>query len=383
MHSPERRQAALTVATEYYESGTGWPALPLPPPAWVKREPPVGTVEDEDGDEGDVEAPDVEFDAGDVEDPKESWGEPRTHWYSQYAAKVLALAPFGKLLSGESRNETLAFVISALAWTNEKNAPPWLKKGKRDRESTRIYEWTHQLGSTLGEIAGYLPLADVETRILEPIFKLEGDTCWALLTPFASSYICRYIYDASRMPDDAIEVVSLCLDRMLLSPAFKRNSYYAGEFHGFDEPRLAEILMFVSVERVCSGAARYANGDWSEIGAILPLIDRYVRAGGWSVNIMSHFLTLCERAKDAYPAETFADQILAIIEDDTQPLKGWNGTFIPARIAALVQLLADRETPMPTALGQKLLRVLDLLVDMGDRRSAALQLSETFREIKI
>ena len=91
---------------------------------------------------------------------------------------------------------------------------------------------------------------------------------------------------------------------------------------------------------------------------------------------------LCERAKDAYPAEIFADQVLAIIEDNTQPLKGWNGTFIPARIAALVQYLADRET-MPPALGQKLLRVLDLLVDMGDRRSAALQLSETFREIKI
>ncbi len=379
MHSPERRQAALASATECYESGTGWPALPLPPPAWVKREPPASTVEDED--KGDVEAPDVDFDVDDVEDPKESWGEPSTHWYSQYAAKVLALVPFGKLLSGEARDETLTFVTSVFAWTNEKNSPPWLKKGKRDLESTRIYEWTHQLGSTLGEIAGYLPVAEVKARILEPMFKLEGDTCWALLTPFASSYICRYIYDASKMPDDAIEVVSLCLDRMLQSPTFKRNSYYAGEFRGFDEPRLAEILMFISIERA-SGAARYVNGDWSEIGTILPLIDRYVRAGGWSVNIMSHFLMLCERAKDAYPAEIFADQVLAIIEDNTQPLKGWNGTFIPARIAALVQYLADRET-MPPALGQKLLRVLDLLVDMGDRRSAALQLSETFREIKI
>lgn len=381
-HSPERRQTALTAANEYYESGTGWPALPLPPSAWIKRGPPARAVEAEDGDEGEVEAPDVEFDAEDVENPEESWGEPRTHWYSQYAAKVLALVPFGKLLSGEARDETLVFVTSVFAWTNDKNAPPWLKKGKRDRESTRLYEWTNQLGSTLGEIAGHLPLADVKTRILEPIFKLEGDACWALLTPFASSYICRYIYDASKMPKEAIEVVSLCLDRMLQSPAFKRNSYYAGEFRGFDEPRLAEILMFIPIERA-SGASRYVNGDWSEIGTILPLIDRYVRAGGWSVNIMSHFLTLCERAKDAYPPETFADEVLAIIEDDTQPLKGWNGTFIPARIAALVQFLADRETPMPPALGRKLLRVLDLLVDMGDRRSAALQLSETFREIKI
>jgi hypothetical protein len=74
---------------------------------------------------------------------------------------------------------------------------------------------------------------------------------------------------------------------------------------------------------------------------------------------------------------------LAVISDGAEPLKGWNGTLIPARIAGLVQFFADRDTSMSPALGQKLLRVLDELVDIGDRRSAALQLSETFREIKV
>lgn len=139
--------------------------------------------------------------------------------------------------------------------------------------------------------------------------------------------------------------------------------------------------MFVSVDGA-GGAARFANGNWSEVGAILPLIDRYVRSGGWSISVMNHFLTLCERAKSTYPADIFADQVLAIVEDDTQPQRGWNNTFIPARIAGLVQFFAERDTLDP-ALGQKLLRVLDFLVDMGDRRSAALQNSETFREITI
>ncbi len=85
-----------------------------------------------------------------------------------------------------------------------------------------------------------------------------------------------------------------------------------------------------------------------------------------------------------YPAEMFADQILSIIGGgEFESLKGWHGTFLPARIAGLVQYFASRDTPMPQVLGQKLLRTLDLLVDMGDRRSAALQLSESFREIKI
>jgi hypothetical protein len=138
--------------------------------------------------------------------------------------------------------------------------------------------------------------------------------------------------------------------------------------------------MFVSVEHAAL-AARYVNGDWSEIDRILPLIDRFVRAGGWAASVMGPFLTLCERAKVSYPAEAFTDQVLAVIGDSSE-LKGWHGTFIQARIAGLVQHFADRDSPMPLCLAQKFLRILDLLVDMGDRRSAALQLGEAFREIR-
>ena len=83
------------------------------------------------------------------------------------------------------------------------------------------------------------------------------------------------------------------------------------------------------------------------------------------------------------PAEAFADQILAIIDDKAGELKGWHGTFIPARIAGLVQHFADHDPPMSLPLAQKFLRILDLLVDMGDRRSAALQLGEAFREVRV
>jgi hypothetical protein len=78
----------------------------------------------------------------------------------------------------------------------------------------------------------------------------------------------------------------------------------------------------------------------------------------------------------------FADEILPVLDGESRKtLVGWRGTFLPARIAGLVQHFADRDTPMPIEPGQKLLRVLDLLVDLGDRRGAALQLSEAFREI--
>jgi hypothetical protein len=38
---------------------------------------------------------------------------------------------------------------------------------------------------------------------------------------------------------------------------------------------------------------------------------------------------------------------------------------------------------MQLTMAQKLLRALDRLVDMGDRRAAAVQLSEVFRSVRI
>jgi hypothetical protein len=97
---------------------------------------------------------------------------------------------------------------------------------------------------------------------------------------------------------------------------------------------------------------------------------------------MAKFLTFCERARQVYPADRFAEQVLAGIGNG-RGLKGWFGSSLPARIVRLVQFLADRETPMSASLAQPMLRILDVLVDMGDRRSAALELSEVFREVTV
>src|SRR4051794_1307404 len=52
---------------------------------------------------------------------------------------------------------------------------------------------------------------------------------------------------------------------------------------------------------------------------------------------------------------------------------------VSSRIAALVHAFAERSQPLPADLAQKMLRTLDRLVDMGDRRSAALETSEIFK----
>lgn len=373
LHSASEAQAAVDAALEFYENGSGWASLPLPPPAWVKVEPGNGRRGLQSYEE---------YDAYDATDAAEVWVEPDVFWHSKQAAEILQRIPFDAVLSSSAKSELLDFLAGALDWTNQKNAPPWVKRGRRDRSATSIFEWTHTLGSRLGLVAGLLPLTDFQARFLDPIMALEGDNCWALLSPFASTYVCAYVYDTSVVPADAVATLDLCLRRLLQAPAFKRDSHRSGEFSGFHQPELVRTLMFVSVERA-GLAARYVNGDWSEIGRILPLIDRFVRAGGWAVSVMDPFLTLCERARDNYPAEVFADQVLAITGDGPENLRGWHGAFIQARIAELVQHFAHRDAPMTLALAQKFLRILDMLVDMGDRRSAALQLGEAFREIRL
>ncbi|WP_047243867.1 ATP-binding protein [Chromobacterium subtsugae] len=373
LHLPGEAQAAIDAALSIYENGGGWASLPLPPPAWVKIDPRRGQYWYQSN---------REYDEYDVADANESWGEPDVFWHSKLAAAILKRIPFNEILGSSAKSELLDFLTGVLDWTNQKNAPPWVKPGRRDRSSTSIFEWTHDLGSRLGRVAGLIPLSDFQARFLDPILGLEDENCWALLSPFTSSYICTYVYDAPTVPPEAVATLSLCLERLLQAPVFDRDAYRSGKLFGFDLPKLVRALMFVSVEHA-DLAARYVNGDWSAIGLILPLIDRFIRRCGWAASVMGPFLTLCERARASYPAEVFADQVLAIMTDSAGDLSGWHGTFITARIAELVQHFAHSDAPMSLVLAQKFLRILDLLVDMGDRRSAALQLSEAFREIQL
>ena len=369
LNSSNETQMAVDAALAFYEHGTGWSALPLPPTAWVKIESGKGKL----GWQNYFEC--------DADDSGQVWGGPNIIWHSQQAAKILERIPIEEVLSSSAKTPFLDFLAGVLNWVNQKNAPPWAKTARRDRSGAVSFELTQVLGSRIGYMASILPLEDFQDDFLDPILKIEGENCLSLLSPFASSYISS-VYDAPTVPTDAVATLDLCLGRFLQEPVFKKNYYRSGEFTGFDQPELARTLMFVSIERA-DLAARYVNGDWSEISLIMPLIDRFVRVGGWAASVMDLFLTLCKRARASYPSEVFADQVLAVINDDPESLKGWNGGLIPAHIAELVQHFSHRDAPMKLDQAQKFLRILDILVDMGDRRSAALQLGEAFREIRL
>jgi hypothetical protein len=152
--------------------------------------------------------------------------------------------------------------------------------------------------------------------------------------------------------------------------------------HGYDLPKLLQALLFVTIEKA-PGAARFANGDWSQITLIMPIVTRLLTAAGWSPFVMEKFLTLCERSDVAYPLDMFTAQAGAVLNSLSNAKGSWAGTSLPARIAGTVQRLVDANFPLRIDQAKELLRVLDALIDLGDRRSAALEQAEAFRGVQM
>jgi hypothetical protein len=158
-------------------------------------------------------------------------------------------------------------------------------------------------------------------------------------------------------------------------------NYNEGNIYGYDLPEIVRVFLFATEVRAAQ-SSRFANGDWRDVGAVLPVVDPFVRAVGDIPHVIGSFLTLCESAVEYYPPDVFAGQIAEILDKQAGVPVGWYGTIIPSRIAALIHAFAERSQPLSPQLAQGMLRILDRLVDMGDRRSAALQTSEIFKNVR-
>ena len=115
----------------------------------------------------------------------------------------------------------------------------------------------------------------------------------------------------------------------------------------------------------------------------MPLVSRLVGSIGWSTFAMDVFLRLCERAGASYPLDSFVEQANTVLGAVVSGKGSWVGTTLPARTAAVVQGLAEAHYPVQVNQARGLLRILDALIDLGDRRSVALEQSEVFRGIQV
>jgi hypothetical protein len=312
---------------------------------------------------------------------EDGWRRSDDIWIGDYAAKVLLEVPVSKVMSSAARDRYVKALEVFVMWTLDALHPTWRteRRHRREREDVDLIEWEHELGRILAVVAAHMPASEMQAKLLMPIADQPDDVCMSILASFTNMLSCISILDALRIEESALVLLDTCLERTLQHNDFRRTGYRDGRIGGFDLPVLIKSLLFVAVERA-DGAARFANGRWEDLPIVLPLVDKLICRIGWVPFVAQQFITLCERAASNYPVETFADQILAQMVEGRLPA-GWKATSMPAGIAGLVQAHADRQHPLPAELASKLLRILDALVDLGDRRSAALQQSEAFRGV--
>lgn len=314
------------------------------------------------------------------------WGDANPSFNAAFAARVFNLFPIEEWCQSSLYKPMVAVSLKQLAaWTAERLMPTWLKGDRKRRSDTHrpsLIEWNRVLGDLLARAAPFFEAEYVRKEFLAP-FLAEHEEGLPVLAGFADMTVSRHVLDAPTIPVNTFDLLNDCVDRVILHRAFNPDSYRAGQVHQHDLLRLIRVLLFVPLEKEAPGAARFANGNWSQISIIMPIVTRLVTTIGWSPHVMKTLLTLCERAGVAYPLEAFAAQTSSALDSLHKAKGGWTGTRLPARIAATVQRLADANFPLRTDQAQALLRVLDALIDLGDRRSAALEQSEAFRGVQM
>lgn len=361
----DHRAATMATALDEYRAQGPLPAWVRPGPSWVRAAPDAKNPQTLDGEED------------------KGWQSTDDLWDGRYAANVLQRVPVAVVMASAGRAHYVDALEAYIGWTLDTINPVWRTERRRGRErgDANLYEWEEQLGRMVASVAPHLPADEILQRLLRPILAQPDEIAMRLLAPFTVSLVCGEVLDAPEVRDDTLHLLQAVLDRTLENDDLRRSPYNDGRMGGFRLPKLVDSLMFVVVEHA-PGATRFANGVWDDLGQVMSLVDRMVRVAGWHPYVARQFVTLCERSGAAYPADTFADQVLAQIVDGRLPA-GWKGSLVPAATAALAQAHADRQHPLPAALARKLLQVLDALVDLGDRRSAALQQSESFRGVRL
>ena len=312
----------------------------------------------------------------------EEWGDPDPYFDAAAAGKLLDIFPVERWCGSPVHMPLLREGLERLAgWTAAKLLPDWEADTKDDtahRAATFLVEWNHELGRLLARTAPFLDVDIVRREHLDP-FPVDNEDSFSVLAEFIVHTVVRHVIDEPTIPAGTLTLLDECVDRVLRHPAFRRASYRAGELYGWSLPKVVRALLFVPLDEEAPGSARFANGDWSELRVAMPIVSKVVVELGWSREVMDYFLQLSERAGAAYPIDAFADQIgPPAVSANHQ----WSGTTIPARIAATVQRLADANFPIHTDLARRLLVVLDALVELGDRRSVALERSPAFREVR-
>ncbi len=343
-----------------------WPSdLPLWPQPWIRIEDPKVVADRKRRVRG----------AG------AEWAPNRTRVDTSFLQKVLSVVPIEAARADAAHAPAFLGWCKGLAqWTIERVAPSWAtgRRDVHDEYQAHYYEWCRHLYAFLGKVSLQLSSEQGISLFLRPAMACHDEAFGNLCESFTGVLIGA-IADNPQMPPVALELLSAVTERLLQH----RDWAYAVSSGHADNELIGMVKdLFFAQMGYAGGAVRFANNNWTDVAQIIPVFEPVLRAHG-SVAFVSRFwMDLCESSFVHYPVEHFVDNLEYLFGPDGRPT-GWRNTQLPARLAGLIQRFSERKQPMPVDMAQRLLRALDRLVDMGDRRAAAVQLSEVFRSVRV
>jgi hypothetical protein len=312
------------------------------------------------------------------------WREPLVFLRWDFLPKVLIGIPIKEALADPAyRPALLALCTQLLDWTRQRLVPPWLEGqplNRAERRSTDLLEWRGHLGRFLGDVGLNLAAEEVRVRLLDPVSALDDELAFSIMSRIVDVTSAVGVLDPVEVAPSALPTLDACIDRMLSSREWV-SARRDGDLHGHHLPFMVREVMFTA-HLNAPGSVRFANGDWREFERIVPLIEKMTRAVG-DVPVVAHaFLVACEHALPYVQPAWFAELALSTVSEHGRP-GGWRGWALEGRLASVVQMVAEQAHPLDEGVATSLLRVLDALVDMGDRRAAALQISEIFKDVRV
>lgn len=283
--------------------------------------------------------------------------------------KVLLIIPLDAALTDQAHAALFLDWCEGLAkWTVKRIAPAWARS-RRDLDDTHgpdYFKWRRHLYRFLSRIALKLPVEEGIRRFLQPAMTTNDETFPSFGECFTWSLIAQ-VADSPEIPQNALELLSVVTQRVL---AYK--DWHYADHGGHSEQDFVDIVkhLFFADLGYAGRAVRFANRDWAEVGAVIPIFEPILRAHGSVTFVARAWMNLCESSFEHYPVQHFVDNLEHLLVGEGTP-PGWRGTQLPARLSGLIQRFSERQQPMPLAMAQKLLRALDRLVDMGDSKRPA------------
>jgi hypothetical protein len=305
--------------------------------------------------------------------------EPDEYLRCDIAETVLRGIPLEVVLADSPMREAvLGLAESFTQWTVERLAPSWQTADRRSDRPKTPYEWVSAFSRWLAQLSARLETCVAE-RLLAPLWTMPPRARVEFLKTYVGLHMCVAIIDPPVIEPSAIDTLSLCLDHILDHPGWRDIRRNSTESLDAGLREIVYDLLAINWTDPAPGATRFANGKWTDVRLLHPLAAKLLVNVGDVPTVLAAYLRHVELGFESYEMTTFVSLILGVPPAIWSRRSAWAGNTNAAQIASLIQLFAERDYPLTPSLRADVLTILDRLIDVGNRRSAGLQISDLFK----